>query len=62
MPSGGPSEDPAEDIERPDEYDPEVHIINGTLHDMITAADQAPVVIVEARDEEEEEEEKEEEG
>ena len=60
MPSGDPSEDPVEDTERSDEYDPEVYIINGTLHDMITAADQAPGVIVEARDEEEEEEEKEE--
>ena len=30
-----------------------------TLHDMITAADQAPDVVVEARDEEEEEEEEE---
>ena len=38
-----------------------MYIINGTLHDMITAADQAPGVIVEARDEEEEEKEKEEE-
>ena len=47
MPSGGPSEDPVEDIERPDEYDPEVYIINGTLHGMITAADQAPGVVVE---------------
>ena len=61
MPSGGPSEGPVEDIERSDEYGPEVHITIGTLHGMITAADQAPVVIVEARDEEEEEEEKEEE-
>ena len=61
MPSGDPSEDPVEDTERSDEYDPEVYIINGTLHDMITAADQAPGVVVEARDEEEEEEEKEEE-
>ena len=60
MPSGDPSEDPVEDIERSDEYDPEVYIINGTLHDMITAADQAPGVVVEARDEEEEEEEEEE--
>ena len=56
MPSDGPSEDPVEDIERSDEYDPEVHIINGTLHDMIIAADQAPGVVVEARGEEEEEE------
>ena len=61
MPSGDPSEDPAEDTERPDEYGPEVRIISGTLHGMITAADQAPGVVVEARDEEEEEEEKEEE-
>ena len=55
-----PPEDPAVDTERSDEYDPEVYIINGTLHDMITAADQAPGVVVEARDEEEEEEEEEE--
>jgi len=53
---GGPSEDPVEDIGRSDEYDREVYIINGTLHGMITAADQAPGVVVEARDEEEEEE------
>ena len=60
MPPGGPSEGPVEDIERPDEYDPGVYIINGTLHGMITAADQAPGVVMEARDEEEEEEEEEE--
>ena len=60
MPSGDPSEDPVEDIGRSDEYDREVYIINGTLHGMITAADQAPGVVVEARDEEEEEEEEEE--
>ena len=59
MPSGDPSEDPAEDIERSDEYDPEVYIINGTFRGMITAADQAPGVVMEARDEEEEEEEEE---
>ena len=56
MPSGDPSEDPAGDIERSDEHDPEVYIVNGTLHNMITAADQAPGLVVEARDEEEEEE------
>ena len=61
MPSGGPSEDPVEDIERSDEYDPEVYIINGTVHGMITAADQAAGVVMEARDEEEEEEKDEEE-
>ena len=68
MPSGDPSEDPVEDIERSDKYDPEVNIINA-VHDMITAADQAPGVVKEARDErkkkgrrriEEEEEEEEE--
>ena len=37
----------------------EMHIINGTPHGMITAADQAPGVVMEARDEEEEEEEEE---
>ena len=51
---GRPLRGPVEDIVRFDEYDPEVYIINGTLHDMITAADQAPGVVVEARDEEEE--------
>jgi len=56
MPLGDPSEDPVEDIGRSDEYDREVYITNGTLHGMITAADQAPGVVVEARDEEEEEE------
>ena len=61
MPSGDPSGDPVEDTERPDEYSPEVRIISSTPHGMITAADQAPGVVVEARDEEEEEEEKEEE-
>ena len=61
VPSGDPSEGPVEDIERSDKYDPEVYITNSTLHDMITAADQAPGVVLEARDEEEEEEEKEEE-
>ena len=54
MPSDGPSEDPVEDIERS-----EVYIINGALHDMTTAADQAPGVVMEARGEEEEEEEEE---
>jgi len=44
-------------MERPDEHDPEVYITNGTLHDMITAADQALGVVMEARVEEEEEEE-----
>ena len=57
VPSGDPSEDPVEDIGRSGEYDPGVYIINGTLHDMITAAGQAPGVVMEARDEEEEEEE-----
>ena len=61
MLSGDLSEDPVEDIERPDEYDSEVYIINGTLHGMITAADQASGVVMEARDEEEEEEGEEEE-
>ena len=62
MPSGDPSEDPVEDVDvgRSDEYDPEVYIINATLHYMITAADQSPGVVMEARDEEEEEEEEEE--
>ena len=57
MPPGDPSEDPVEDIEHSDECDSEVHIINGTFHGMITAADQAPGMVMEARDEEEEEEE-----
>jgi len=58
MPLSGPSEDPAEDKERPDEYDPEVYVINVELHHMIVEADQAAGIIMEAADEEEEEEEK----
>ena len=57
MPLSGPSEDPAEDKERPDEYDPEVYVINVELHHMIVEADQAAGIIMEAADEEEEEEE-----
>ena len=38
----------------------EMHIINGTPHGMITAADQAPGVVMEARDEKGDEEEEEE--
>jgi len=55
MPSDGPSEDPAEDKERTDEYDQEMYIINGLLHTIIAAAVQAPDVIVVACDEDEEE-------
>ena len=59
MPSGDPSEDPAEDKVRSeegkDEYDPEVYIINSTLHIMIAAADQSPgVIMVNADDDDEE--------
>jgi len=61
MPSDGPSEDPAEDKERADEYDPEVYIINGVLHTMIAAAAQAPGVIMVACDEDEEEDDEEDE-
>ena len=56
LPSDDPSEDPAEDKERTDEYDPEVYIINDVLHTMISAAAQAPGVIIEACDEDEDEE------
>ena len=57
MPASGPSEDPAEDKERSDKYDPEVYVINVELHRMIVEADQAAGIIIEAADEEEEEEE-----
>ena len=49
VPSGGPSEGPVEDKKRPGEHDPEVYNINGTLHGMITEADQAPGMAMEAR-------------
>ena len=55
--SSGPSEDPAEDKKRSDEYDPEVYVINVELHRMIVEADQAAGIVMEAADEEEEEEE-----
>ena len=60
IPSDDPSEDPAGDRERTDEYDPEVHIINGVLRTITATAAQAPSVIMEACDEDDEEEDDEE--
>ena len=61
MPSDGPSEDPAENKGRSDEYDPEVYIISSVLHTITAAAAQAPGSIMEECEEDEEEDDKEDE-